>query len=65
MVNSNPIGSEVERSLARSRHRMRVVVMLSSVGEAHPGHLARLCGLSANRLKWIMEGHWPQYAPEL
>src|SRR5438067_9520926 len=65
MVNSSVIGSEVERSVARSRHRMRVLVMLSSVGEAHPGQLARLCGLSTTRIKWIMGGHWPQYSPEL
>lgn len=65
MVLNNPIGSEVERSLSRSRQRMRVLVMLSSVGEAHPGQLARLCSISINRLKWIMFGHHPAYAPEL
>ena len=44
---------------------MRVLVMLSSVGEAHPGQLARLCAISTNRLKWVVEGHFPEYAPEL
>ena len=65
MPGVGPIGSEVERSLARSRVRRKALILLSSLGEAHPGHLARACGVSVNRLKWIMEGHWPEYAPDL
>jgi predicted transcriptional regulator with HTH domain len=61
----HPTGAESERSVRRSRARMRVLILLSSLGEAYPRQLAKATGLDATRLKWILHGHLPQYKPEL
>lgn len=39
--------------------------MLSSLGEAYPGQLEAACGVSVTRVRWVMEGHLPQYSPAL
>lgn len=61
----HPTDADSERSVTRSRIRRKVLIMLSSLGEAYPRRLARACALDATRLSWILHGHLPQYRPEL
>lgn len=61
----HPTGADSERSIRRSRVRMRVLIMLSSLGEAYPRQLAKATGLDSTRLQWALHGHAPQYKPEL
>lgn len=44
---------------------MRVLIMLSSLGEAYPRQLAKAAGLDSTRLRWVLHGHAPHYKPEL
>lgn len=39
--------------------------MLSSLTEAYPRQLARAVGVDSQRLRWMMEGHLPEYSPSL
>ncbi|GEM_PF-5917842 len=61
----DPIPAEVELAFLRSGHRKRSVMMLSSLGEASPGQLARSLGLPCTRQRWIMEGDGRYYSKDL
>lgn len=61
----HPTGADSERSVRRSRVRMRVLLTLSSLGEAYPRQLAKATGIDTTRLQWILRGHLPQYNPAL
>ena len=60
-----PIPLEFDRSLNRARNRRRVLLSLSSLGEASVGQLARHTGIPWTRVKWILFGHPPSYSREL
>lgn len=55
----------VEESLVGSRHRRRVLLMLSSLTEAYTGQLAHACHLDRKIVRWIMRGRLPYYSVEL
>lgn len=61
----HPTGWEAEKSIRRAPARARVLLMLASLGEAHPRALAAAAGVDATRLEWIMRGHPPEYSEEL
>jgi predicted transcriptional regulator with HTH domain len=61
----DPIPSKVETSFNRCATRRRATMMLSSLGEAGPTQLGKAIGVAHTRLRWIMEGHEPQYSVEL
>lgn len=60
-----PIPFTFDQSLARSPNRRRVLMALSSLGEASVGQLSRHTGVSWTRVKWILFGHPPYYSKEL
>ena len=51
--------------MRRCRKREDAVLMLSSLGEAHPRFLARAIDVDPVRLRRIMSGHPPEYRIEL
>ncbi|HVL47649.1 MAG TPA: archaellum operon transcriptional activator EarA family protein [Candidatus Thermoplasmatota archaeon] len=59
-----PIASEFERSLRRSRVRTRLLLSLSSLGEAYVGQLARHAGTTWPRARAALFGG-PGYRPAL
>lgn len=61
----DPIPSAVEISFNRCDTRRRATMMLSSLGEATPTQLGKAIGVAHTRLRWIMEGHEPEYAVDL
>ena len=63
---SPPIANETWRSFIRSRYRKRLLLLLSSLGEAYVGQLARGLGISHARVLALLEGD-PEagYAREL
>lgn len=60
-----PVSSAAELSVHRSRLRERILLALSSLGEAYLGQLARGTGLPASRVKWCLYGYPPRYRVEL
>lgn len=62
---AGPIPFEFDVSLLRSPHRRRLLMALSSLGEASIGQLGRHTGLSWTRVKWLLYGHPPYYSVEL
>jgi predicted transcriptional regulator with HTH domain len=52
-------------STRRAKNRERLLILLSSWGEAHSNRLAISLGVPASRIKWMMHGKRPHYSPEL
>jgi predicted transcriptional regulator with HTH domain len=57
----HPIPSVYERAMRRSRHRQRLLLTLSSLGEAYVGQLARSLKLPRERVKALLMGDPPKY----
>src|SRR5687768_9082101 len=62
---SPPLPHLAWRSCAKSRHRQRVLLMLSSVGEGYLSQLAALLELSPRVVRWSLHGREPYYAVDL
>lgn len=60
-----PIPFETVQSMKRSRHRVRILLLIASWGEAYLGELSRATGLPRTRVKWILHGRAPYYDPAL
>lgn len=60
-----PIPTQTHMSMRRAKNRERLLVLLSSLGESHSNRLAVALGVPASRVKWMMLGKRPHYAPEL
>jgi len=60
-----PIPADAERSLRRSRNRLRVLLMLSSLSEAYAGQLARATGVGRDHVRMVLHGAPPRYREEL
>ena len=60
-----PLSLDSARSLARSRHRLRLLLAISSLGEAYLNQLAKHTGLSATRVRWLLYGRPPYYREDL
>lgn len=54
-----------ERSIRRSRHRQRLLMLLASMREAYAGQLARALGVHSSRIRWMLHGRLPYYQPSL
>src|SRR5688572_25482165 len=54
-----------ERSLERSYLRLRVLLMLASLGEAFPRQLASACNIDAWRLNAVLFGDGEDYSRDL
>ena len=59
-----PIPSEFERSIHRSRHRLLVLLTLSSLGEAYVNQLSRHTGIRPSRVRAVLVGKPPSYRVE-
>lgn len=59
-----PLSAAFERSLERSYLRLRVLTMLSSLGEAYARQLAKACGIDCWRLNQILFGDDGSYSTE-
>lgn len=46
----------------RSYHRVRLLILLASLGEAYLGQLARGLRLQPNRVRWLLHGRAPYYS---
>lgn len=62
---ADPLDHATRRSTRRSRKREDALLMLSSLGEAHPRFLARAIDVDTSRLYEIMQGRPPRYKVEL
>lgn len=62
---AEPIPTLTHASMSRARNRERLLILLSSWGEAHANRLAAALGLPCTRISWIMHGHPPKYSVEL
>lgn len=51
-----PIANETWKSFRRSQHRRRALILLSSLGEAYVGQLARGLGIRPDRTKQLLVG---------
>lgn len=51
--------------MRKSRGRRRVLFALNAVHEAYFGQLARMVGVSHQRLRGLLQGHMPYYSPDL
>lgn len=60
-----PIPTLTDMSTRRAKNRERLLILLSSLGEAHTNRLAIALGIPASRVKWMMHGKRPCYSPEL
>lgn len=60
-----PIPASAEKSVRRSRVRKHVLILISSLGEAYLGQIARALRLPPGRVLWALHGHAPDYRPEL
>ena len=61
----DPIPAIAERSLRKSRTRRRALLMLNSVGEAYLGLLSHMLGVEPKRVRGVLLGDLPHYAPDL
>lgn len=62
---SDPLDHATRRAVLRSTKREHAIVLLCSLGEAHPRALARSLGVDIARLHEIMQGKPPRYRVEL
>lgn len=62
---TSPTAAAFERSIVRSRLRLRALVMLSSLTEAFPRQLARAVGVDSSRLRLLLHGNDIDYARSL
>lgn len=46
----------------RSYLRVRLLILLASLGEAYVGQLARAMQLQPNRVRWLLHGRAPYYS---
>lgn len=60
-----PIANETWKSFVRSPRRKRLLILLSSLGEAYLGQLARLLGAPPHRVKALLHGRPPSYSEDL
>lgn len=60
-----PIPHETWRSFLRSPPRKRLLLLITSLGEAYLGQLARILQMKPNRILALMYGAPPSYSKEL
>jgi predicted transcriptional regulator with HTH domain len=60
-----PIPHETWKSFERSHKRLRITMMVNSLGEAYLGQISRALGVRPSRVLAMMYGAAPSYSAEL